>query len=497
MISETSLMTAREVLVHSNLATDLDASIRFVNAAVDTLRYCPGIGWLRWDGRRWAENAEWAAVEFAKKMARAWLKKTVRSGDRSKVTEAAYMEMAPRIHAVVKLAESDACMRIEANQLDRDQLLMNIEDGTLDLRTGTLRPHSKDDLITKLAPVRWIEGAAHPMLDRYLDHLTQSSPEVVPFLARCFGTALTGDASPESLFLLQGDGASGKTTLVEAVAAMLGPYAVKLRFESFCQSKHGRSPGGATPDLMALRGSRLAYASEGDQSAKLNAGLVKELTGKEPVSARGLYQKQLVAFPQTWKLWLVSNFEPRADSDDTGIWRRVLKIFFAVVPEDRRDPRIKEALATDPLARAALLQWCVKGCMDWQSRGGGRVGLAAPESVLLLTNEYREKQDLLGEWWKALMVEAEMSTHDVTAGRVLRDHYEDWAKDQGALPVQAKRFREYLKSKGLTEYRTNEIRGWRGLKFEYIEPCLFQKRVVIPRGLPPSVNSPKWQRPVE
>jgi hypothetical protein len=115
MISETSLMTAREVLVHSNLAKDLDASIRFVNAAVDTLRYCPGIGWLRWDGRRWAENAEWAAVEFAKKMARAWLKKTARSGDRSKVTEAAYMEMAPRIHAVVKLAESDACMRIEAN----------------------------------------------------------------------------------------------------------------------------------------------------------------------------------------------------------------------------------------------------------------------------------------------------------------------------------------------------------------------------------------------
>ncbi len=496
MTTETNLLPAPEVLVNQNLATDVDASLRFVDSALPTLRFCQGVGWLRWDGRRWAENAEWAAVELAKQAARSWLQEAVDSANETAIKKAERMEMAPRINAVLSLAESDTRMRVEAEQLDRDPLLLNIEDGTLDLRAGTLRPHSKDDLITKLAPVRWIEGAAHPMLDRYLDHLTQSSPEVVPFLARCFGAALTGDASPESLFLLQGDGASGKTTLVEAVAAMMGPYAVKLRFESLCQSKHGRSPGGATPDLMALRGSRLAYASEGDQSAKLDAGLVKELTGKEPVSARGLYQSQLVAFPQTWKLWLVSNFEPRADSDDTGIWRRVLKIFFAVVPEDRRDPRLKEALATDPLARAALLQWCVKGCMDWQSRGGGRVGLAAPESVLLLTNEYREKQDLLGEWWKALMVEAEMSTHDVTAGRVLRDHYEDWAKDQGAFPVQAKRFREYLKSKGLTEYRTNEIRGWRGLKFEYIEPSLFQKRVVIPRGLPPSVNSPKWQRPV-
>jgi putative DNA primase/helicase len=316
------------------------------------------------------------------------------------------------------------------------------------------------------------------MLEKYLEHIRERSPEMVAFLARCFGAALTGDASAESLFLLQGDGASGKTTLVEAVALMLGDYAVKLRFESFCLSKHGRSPGAASPDLITLRGARLAYASEGDQSSKLDAGTVKDLTGKEGLTARALY-KAPVTFAQTWKLWLVSNFDPKAESDDTGIWRRVLKLHFEVVPSEKRDPRLKEALASDPAARSALLSWCLAGCLDWQQRGSGREGLAAPESVMAVTSEYRDKQDLLGEWWKALLVDAQLLPNEVTAGKSIREHYVDWATEQGATPVQAKRFRDYLVGKGLKPHRDAQIRGWKGIKLEVLEDYKFKKNLTL------------------
>jgi putative DNA primase/helicase len=286
---------------------------------------------------------------------------------------------------------------------------------------------------------------------------------MAPFLARCFGAALTGDASAESLFLLQGDGGSGKTTLVEAIAVMLGDYAVKMRFESLCQSKHGRSPGGPSPDLLVLRGTRLAYASEGDQSAKLGAGTVKEITGNESISARGLF-KDLISFSTTWKLWLVSNFDPQADSNDTGLWRRILKLRFEVVPEDKRDPKIKSSLTTDPAARSALLSWCLAGCLDWQCRGGGREGLAAPAEVKAATSAYREKQDLLGQWWKSLLETAVLDPAGTVSSASLRCNYESWAKDNGAHPFGLNKFNDFLLLKGLTQVRSNSVRGWRGVR---------------------------------
>jgi putative DNA primase/helicase len=285
------------------------------------------------------------------------------------------------------------------------------------------------------------------------------------FLSRCFGCALTGDAEAETLFLLQGDGGSGKTTLVEAVASMLGDYSAKLTFDSFCTSKHGRGPGAASPDLIRLRGSRLAYASEGDQSARLDAGVVKTLTGNEPITARALYAEP-ITFPQTWKLWLVSNFDPKADSEDSGIWRRMLKLHFAAIPAADRDPAVKRMLTTDAGAQSALLAWAVAGCLDWQKRGGGRIGLAPPDAVQAATDTYRIRQDTMAQWWDDLLAEdAKLDPYGKTTRKALREHYEQWCQDNGAVPVHAKRFIAYLEARGLQiAPRTSGGRGWVGLE---------------------------------
>lgn len=453
--------------------TDLAASNRFVEAAVDSLRFCPGIGWLVWDGKRWAKDGEAAALELAKRCARDWVnrweEKVAEEPDNAELQMmralALGLEKATHIRSAAELAKTSPRLRILADQLDRDPWLLNVTNGTLCLRSASLRDHSRDDFITKLAHVSYIPGATSEYLDRYLDHIRFDRQEMEDFLARCFGATLTGDASPETLFVLQGEGASGKTTLVEAVALLLGDYAAKLRFESFCTSKSGRSGGAATPDLMALRGARLAYASEGDQSARLDAGVIKEVTGKETVTARALY-KDPITFPQTWKLWLVSNYDPKAAGDDTGIWRRVYKLKFTAVPPEKRDPRLKEALSNDPDARAALLAWCVKGCLDWLRRGGGREGLAAPQSVLDDTLEYRKSQDLLDEWWKEIESVAFFGPDFFTSGRCIRNHYEEWAKEEGAVAVGAYRFREYLKARGLKLFRSSGERGWKGLNLK-------------------------------
>ena len=225
---------------------------------------------------------------------------------------------------------------------------------------------------------------------------------------------------------------------------------------------------------MALRGARLAYASEGDQSARLDAGVIKEVTGKETVTARALY-KDPITFPQTWKLWLVSNYDPKAAGDDTGIWRRVYKLKFTAVPPEKRDPRLKEALSNDPDARAALLAWCVKGCLDWLRRGGGREGLAAPQFVLDDTLEYRKSQDLLDEWWKEIESVAFFGPDFFTSSRCIRNHYDEWAKEEGAVAVGAYRFRQYLKAKGLEPSRNEDCRGWKGVGLTCVTTVSFRR----------------------
>jgi len=455
-------------LIARDLGTDLDASLRFAEASAELLRYVPGIGWHVWDGKRWAPNHSSRAFEQAKYCARKWTKRCLETNgeNREKMVRGALsLEGGSHIQAVVKLAESDNRLVIPVSALDRSPWLFNVENGTLDLHAGSLRPHCREDMLTKLAPVQYIAGAQHPMLDRFLAGLESRCSGMPAFLARCFGACLTGDASPETLFLLQGEGGSGKTTLTEAASAMLGDYSAKLQFESFCLSKHGRAPGAASPDLMKLRGARLAYASEGDASARLDAGVVKTLTGNEPVCARALYAEP-ITFPQTWKLWLVSNYDPRADSDDTGLWRRMLKLNFKEIPAAERDPAVKRVLTEDPTARSALLSWSLAGCLDWQARGGGRIGLAAPAEVEAITADYRQRQDTLLEWWEDLTSsDATLDRNGFTPGPEVRRHYERWCEDNGARPVMVRRLAAYLESKGLLPKRTNTARGWEGICF--------------------------------
>lgn len=449
-----------------SLATDLDASIRLIERHGSEIRYCKELGWLVWDGKRWVKS-EAAVLQRAKETARAWFNHANNIENelerKAAVSKALQLESAAHISGAVKLATSDPRIYIEASALDSDHLLLNVQNGTLDLRSGELRPHRREDLITKIANAEYDPGATHPALETLLGTIGADWADVPAFLARCFGACLTGDVSTESLFLLQGDGGSGKTTLTEGFSSMMNDYAAKLPFEAFCLHKHGRGTG-PTPERAMLRGARFAFAAEGDQAARLDAGEVKQLTGGESVTARELYHG-LFTFPPTWKLWLVSNYAPRCDADDSGLWRRFVKIWFPQVPLEKRDPRIKEALVGDPGARAAILAWAVKGCLEWQSRGRGRNGLAIPESVQRQTDEYRNSQDTIADWIADIVADGgAVDPHAWTSSKLVREHYENWCADNGCHALGQQRLAESLKHHGLAPQKLKGARGWKGVR---------------------------------
>ena len=426
------------------LFSDNDQGLRIVEQHRDVMRFCPGIGWLVYNGKRWDPSVH-AAISLARKSARRRVLDALKTGDRETLNKALSLESAGHITGALKLAESDERVHISVAALDLDPWKLNVNNGTLDLKTGDLLPHDRNDLITKLAPVDYDPKARHAAFDAYLATIDAGVAGMSEFLSRALGMALSGDASAEVLSLLQGDGGAGKTTITDSFAEMLGDYAVKLPIAAFMLSKHGRAPGAASPDIVRLRGARFAFAAEGDVAAKLDAGIIKLLTGNELVSARNLWEEP-IEFRATWKLWLVSNYDPKADSDDSGLWRRIIKIQFPAVPVEKRDPAIKRFMTTDPLCRAAILAWAVRGCLDWQKRGGGRNGLAVPQEVDACTAAYRLGQDPLTMW----AGEAGLTFNKVGIIRVkdLRASYETWCEDAGFTPVLGRRFNTWLEGRG-------------------------------------------------
>jgi len=456
------------------LVTDTREATRFIDAygphGADSIRFVEALCWHVWDGARWrADSAGFAVQEFAKENARARTAEATRvepaDARVAAIKVALAFEGRAHVSAVVDMARSDPRILIASDELDADPWSLNCENGILDLRTGQLRPHDRRELHSKIAPVAFAPDAQHPALTAVIGTIAETcGADVPPFLARVFGYCLTGCTSADALFLLQGAGGAGKTTLTEAVAAMLGDYATKLPFEAFTLSRGGKAAGGASPEKMKLRGARLALAEEGDRSATLDAGLVKEITGGGALTGRNLYQG-LVTFQPTHKLFLVSNFEPHADSDDTGVWRRIIKIQFQEIPPERRDRRIREALLHDPAAKSALLAWAVRGCRDWQQGGGGRAGLGTPASIDALSADYRNRMDTVEQWLTEALASGsvESDPYGKATNKALREAYESWAADTGITPLGGQRFHAALAARGLRVTATNRGRVWQGI----------------------------------
>lgn len=369
--------------------TDLGNAERLVAAHGSDIRYVPGLGWLAWDGRRWARDDTGALLRLAKRTARAILHDAANCEDNDErgriLTWARNSESEPRLKAMVSLAASEEAVVARSGQLDADPWLLNVQNGTIELETGKLREHGQRDLITKLAPVAYDPDAVSPRWDAFLERVTGSDRDLLGFIQRLAGYTITGRTDEEILAFPHGPGATGKSTAVEAIRGVLGDYGCTADFETFLAR---RGDAGIRNDIARLAGARMVVSVEVDDGKRLAEGLIKALTGGDTITARYLYAEAFEFTPQ-FTLWLVANARPRVHADDDALWRRILQIpFTVVIPPDERDPELKRALRTNPVEQAAILAWLIQGCRDWQTRG-----LDVPDRVRDYTAEYRAEND--------------------------------------------------------------------------------------------------------
>jgi putative DNA primase/helicase len=378
--------------------TDLGNSHRLVRYFGEFIKFSAATGWLAWDGKRFVRDPG-RVMHYAKRTVLAIYAEAAGGDnfDRRKdlAKHAQRSEAAGRIQAMVSLAESDPAVRVDPDALDADPFLLNCSNGTLDLRTGELREHSQEDMITRVAPVEWNPEARSRVWERYLHTTFGGRTEIVAFVQRCLGYALTGSTREECLFINWGDGRNGKGTMVETMRAVLGDYAKPVPMEVFLARRH---EGGASNDIAGLVGARLVVANEADEGRRLAEGKIKELTGGDRISARFLFHDPFSFTPQ-FKVFLSLNHRPVVRGGDEGIWSRIYLIPFNVKfhkqeeeGDPKRDPDLKARLLGGK-EWSGILAWAVRGCLEWQ-----RAGLQPPAEVLAVTKEYRLEMDTIGRF---------------------------------------------------------------------------------------------------
>ena len=434
--------------------TDAGNAEAFAAISGDRFRFeCRAQRWLQWSGAHWQEDADGAAeraVLAAMRQRRALYAKTEDTTEaRKRLLWALSQESRPRLLAALLIARALEPFVTRAENLDADPWLLACPNGTLDLRTGELRPSRCEDMITRLTGAAFDPTATCPRWLRFLGEVFGDDADLIAFLQRAVGYSLTGDIREHALFILHGTGANGKTTFTEAIRFVLGDYARATPFSTFESGNRDEK----RVDLAALRGVRFVSASEAEDNRRLAEARVKAVTGGDVISCRRLYG-DFFEYTPSFKIWLATNYKPEIRGTDLGIWRRLRLIPFArQFTGAAADPMLLETLKGE---RAGILGWAVQGCLRWRQQG-----LGSTEAVQSATEAYRAEQDTLGVFLDECTEQQEGAT--VRAGELFA-RYKTWADASGEKALTANAFSRRLTDRGIDRVRNRQSRLWVGIR---------------------------------
>jgi putative DNA primase/helicase len=341
------------------------------------------------------------------------------------------------------MARSEPGIAVNVDQLDADPWLLNLPNGTFELKTFTLRPHDRADLITKLCPTPYDPDADCSLWHSMIKTITGGNEALASFLRRYAGLCLTGSAREHILPVFYGNGANGKSTFLGALMHMLGPdYSMKAPPDLLLVTKGDRHP----TERADLFGMRLVVASETENGRRFAESLVKDLTGGERARARRMKQDNF-EFSQTWKIVVCTNHRPIVRGTDHGIWRRLKLVPFTVnIPEPDQDKDFPEKLKAEA---SGILNWCLLGLQEYLADG-----LGEPEAVKTATKAYRDEMDLAQRFMDECCDRAPDRKCRAAAFYMA---FKIWCESIGEQAANERTFRLAITEKGIERKRDNGI----------------------------------------
>ena len=406
------------------------------------LRYCHhSKSWYCWCGTHWQRDETNAAFEFVRVLAREVSEKG-EAKDLKEIRKTAFAS------GVERFARSDQALAVTSAKWDLNAYLLGTPSGTVDLKTGRLRPSQPAEGITKVTAVGPASTGDCPLWHQFIHQTTNGNDDLARFLQQWAGYCLTGDISEHALFFGHGDGGNGKGIFVNTINGIMASYAVVAPPDTFTASNHDRHPA----ELAMLRGARLVTASETEKGRAWAENRIKQLTGGDPITARFM-RGNFFTFQPTFKLTIIGNHQPTLENVDASTKRR-----FNIVPFEHKPARPDLQLMDKLRAEwPAILRWMIDGCQDWQCGG-----LVRPTIVLEATAEYFDEQDLFGQWLAACCETVNPSA--TTGTSLLYDSWRSFAIKAGEKAGSHKAFGTAMEKRGFKRGRSGSSRFFRGVR---------------------------------
>lgn len=416
----------------------------FAHRYSSDLRHVAAWGrWLVWDGARWHVDDTLLAYDLVRLVCREY---AAEAGHSDRPTRLA---SAQTVTAIERLARSDRRLAATAAQWDADPWQLNTPGGIVDLRTGDVEPNRPDAFCSKVTAVAPDFGSDRPCWEQFLQTVFDADHELIGYVQRVAGYALTGSTREHALFFAYGTGGNGKSVFLNTLAGILGDYAKTAPMSTFTAAVTDAHP----TDLAMLRGARLVTASETEEGRRWAEARIKALTGGDPIQARFMRQDFFEFVPQ-FKLLIAGNHRPGLRSIDEAMRRRFHLVPFTVtIPPERRDPDLQAKLKAE---WPAILAWAISGCLEWQQGG-----LQPPGAVRHASEAYLEPEDAVAAW---LEEETEAEARSWESAGDLYASWRSWADRAGEHPGSKKRLAQALEARGFIPERRSDGRGYRGIR---------------------------------
>jgi len=374
--------------------TDAGNARRFAIDWQGDLRYVIGARWFVWDGRRWRPDDDGAAMRRSVKSARVTVseatlladqpaedgKKDPKDASAARFRHAMTSQNLPRVKATLEIARTDQRFVTDPDDLDADDMALCVGTGVIDLATGALRRHDRRDLHTRLVPIAYDPDATCPRFEDFLATSLCGDADLIAWIQKATGYTATGCTQEQTVTILHGDGANGKSTFLNVLAGMFGEHCITVDGRTWTLAGADRA---ARSDIAGTRGRRCVISSEIPRGAELDETLFKQVSGGERISARFNRQDEFQFTPR-FKLWIGANHLPLIHGNDHAIWRRLRIVPFhnrVTAPDLELGRRLHDELP-------GILAWAVRGALAWQ-----REGLGTCTAIDAATAAYRREQD--------------------------------------------------------------------------------------------------------
>jgi putative DNA primase/helicase len=425
----------------------------FSDAYRGDLKFSPAFGWRIWDGRRFKSIEHVEVIECIRKLL-CKMAEDINEGSSFKLLKGARKERI--LEKLCSLRTWENIERgargyhglvVDHDLWDRHVELLNTPSGVVDLRTGEMGSHSRDFLMTRMTRVDSLGKC--PTWESFLSDTFRGDDQMIGFMQRLCGYCLYGDPKEEVIGFLYGTGGNGKSTFLETIRRVLGRYATSAPSNLLLSQKSSEHPMG----IAQLMGARLVVSPEVKNGLYWDEARVKQLTGRDRVSARFLY-KNYFDFQPEFTILVTGNHKPMFTDVDEGIRRRLILVpFDVVIPEAQRDRNLRNRLNGE---LSGILSWMIKGCTQWY-----RSGLNPPRRILEATSEYMSDSDVFQEW---LDENCQLHADFESRSNDLYQHFKIWKKNRGEYPVGQNKFVMMLKERGFSRRRHGSIRFMRGVK---------------------------------